>query len=224
MDANLSERRSRDFYDALGAEGLARRTSPEWDEAIVRDTAALLPADGRVLDLGCGDGRVTLPLARRGFAIVGLDLSERLIGAARDEAGRQNVRIPYVVGSMLRLPFDREAFVALICLWSAFHELVTRDEQLLAIGEMRRVLAAGEFALIEGPVFEEASDDEIREGTRFGPDHRIAGGLIEGIWNANYRYDADSLGRLMDALGIERYTCFEREWAGRTRLFLRLER
>jgi SAM-dependent methyltransferase len=48
--------RSRAFYRALGPAGLAIRTKPEWDALIVREVVRLLPASGRVLDVGCGYG------------------------------------------------------------------------------------------------------------------------------------------------------------------------
>ncbi len=44
-----------------------------------------LSADDRVLDLGCGNGRHVAELTRRGFQIVGLDLSEALLATARKD-------------------------------------------------------------------------------------------------------------------------------------------
>ena len=77
-----SERLSRAFYEALGAEGLAARTTREWDQAIVARVLAMLPPHAHVLDVGCGYGRVAVPLARKGHRVEGIDVSPVLIEAA----------------------------------------------------------------------------------------------------------------------------------------------
>src|SRR5437016_5227175 len=60
------------FYDWENARTLGRRDVPFW-----RRVAAA--ADGRVLELGCGTGRVTVPLAKAGIDIVGVDLSAQML-------------------------------------------------------------------------------------------------------------------------------------------------
>ena len=87
-----SEEISRAFYRQLGAEGLAARTQPEWAEKIVAAVLEMLPwPAARVLDVGCGYGRVALPLARAAYEIEGLDLSENLIESARRAADAEVV-------------------------------------------------------------------------------------------------------------------------------------
>jgi SAM-dependent methyltransferase len=134
-----SEEISRAFYAQLGAEGRAARTRPEWDEKIVaaRRVAAARRARAR---RGCGYGRIALPLARAGHAIDGLDLSEGLIDAARRSAAASAAQCSFTTGSMTSLPYPAESFAAVICLWSAFHELLAVGEQTRAIGELARVL------------------------------------------------------------------------------------
>ena len=148
-----SEEVSRAFYAQLGAVGLAKRTRPEWDEKIIRALVEMLPRDARVLDLGCGYGRIALPLARAGYHVEGLDVSPNLIEAARATAGANGLRLDFVVGSMTSLPYTSMTFDAVICLWSAFNELLEEDDQARAISEMWRVLRSRGFALIEGPVY-----------------------------------------------------------------------
>ena len=96
---------SRSFYATLGAERLRRRSRPEWDAAIAESAAAYLGERERVLDAGCGYGRIAIPLATRGYRVTGLDLSELLLHNAREAALVQGVRLPLAVGSMARLPF-----------------------------------------------------------------------------------------------------------------------
>jgi SAM-dependent methyltransferase len=163
-----SEEVSRAFYAQLGAVGLAKRTRPEWDEKIIRALVEMLPRNASVLDLGCGYGRIALPLARAGYHVEGLDLSQNLIEAARATAGADGLRLGFVVGSMTSLPYTSTTFDAVICLWSAFNELLEEDDQARAISEMWRVLRSRGFALIEGPVYKDPSDAELDSRTRRG--------------------------------------------------------
>ena len=51
--------------------------------------ARLLPRGGRVLDAGCGTGRVAIELSRRGFDVLGVDLDAAMLARARQDAPRQ---------------------------------------------------------------------------------------------------------------------------------------
>lgn len=93
-----SEEISRAFYAELGADGLANRTRPEWDERVVAAIVELLPSHARVLDVGCGYGRVALPLARAGYEVEGFDLSGNLIETARRTADADGLRVGFTVG------------------------------------------------------------------------------------------------------------------------------
>jgi SAM-dependent methyltransferase len=205
-----SERLSLAFYAALGAEGLAARTTPEWDAAIVARLAEMLPLRARVLDVGCGYGRVSIPLAANGYRVDGIDLSPVLVEAARTAAEAQGLAIDFRVGSMTNLPYASATFDAVLSLWSAFHELLERPEQVAAIAEMSRVTAPGGFGLIEGPRAPAAG--------------RITQELVSGLPQQHHRHDQRSFRELCDAAGIDGYRIYEADWGGRNRLFLRLEK
>src|SRR6187551_3668607 len=55
-----------------------------WDEVLL---PAMPPAPARVVDLGCGTGSVTLLLAQAGHDVDGVDLSDRMVAAARTKVG-----------------------------------------------------------------------------------------------------------------------------------------
>ena len=219
-----SEEISRSFYAQLGADGLANRTRLEWDEQIVAAVVEILPDRARVLDVGCGYGRISLPLARAGYEIEGLDLSPNLIETARAAAAAEGLAVGFTLGSMTSLPYAADSFDAVICLWSAFHELLEEDEQVRTVAGIWRVLRPGGFALIEGPLYEEPSAAEIESGERRGPEYRVNWGFVEGILNPHYAHDQRSFRHICEAAGTEQFQVFERDWGGRQRLFLRLDK
>ncbi len=72
------------------------RVRPTYPPALFDDLVALagLPERGRLLEIGTGPGKATVPLAERGFEIVGIELGERLAALARSNlAGFPNVEI-----------------------------------------------------------------------------------------------------------------------------------
>lgn len=88
------------FYDWENAQTLGRRDVPFW-----RNLA--LNAGGRVLELGCGTGRVSLPLARAGVPLVGIDRSAAMLAFARRRVRRGQLqhRLRLVQADIRHLPF-----------------------------------------------------------------------------------------------------------------------
>ena len=78
-----SEKMSKTFYDQLGGEWLATRTTLEWDNIIIDRIKEMLSPGQRILDVGCGYGRIAIPLALAGNDVVGLDISSRLLKEAK---------------------------------------------------------------------------------------------------------------------------------------------
>src|SRR3954471_19693125 len=61
-----------------------------------RDSRARRPFEGlRLLDIGCGGGLLSEPMCRLGFAVTGVDASERNIGTASVHAAAQGLEIDY---------------------------------------------------------------------------------------------------------------------------------
>jgi ubiquinone/menaquinone biosynthesis C-methylase UbiE len=54
----------------------------------------------RVLDLGCGTGRFTIELTRRGFSMLGLDITDEMIEFAQKNTKKANVNIKFIKGNM----------------------------------------------------------------------------------------------------------------------------
>jgi SAM-dependent methyltransferase len=219
-----SEQLSAAFYDRLGAEGLAARTASMWDDRILGHLREMLTPGQRILDAGCGYGRIAIPLARSGYEVTGLDLSDALLRAAQKRAEQQGVSIRWVRKSMCRMTLQDSSFDVVLCLWSAFHELLEEEEQVQAVQEMQRVLCLGGWCLIEGPLYRPATDEEIISGQRRGPEGRLFFDLVAGLPRPHYCHDPESFGRLMERAGIASFKVYEEDWAGRLRQFLWFEK
>lgn len=78
-----------------------------------------LPVGANILDVPCGDGRVALELATRGFQLVGVDISAGLIREARRRAELQHVHVEWHEADMRSLPWEG-AFDAAFCWGDSF--------------------------------------------------------------------------------------------------------
>ncbi len=79
------------FFDAMTAEGYLREgftqnTRAEVDFLV--DACALAPGM-RVLDMGCGPGRHSLEMARRGFRVTGVDFTEQFVAFGQQRAAEE---------------------------------------------------------------------------------------------------------------------------------------
>jgi SAM-dependent methyltransferase len=62
----------------------------------------------RVLDVGCGPGRHSLELARRGFEVVGVDISADFISLALERAASEGLSISFYQADAASMPFEEE--------------------------------------------------------------------------------------------------------------------
>ena len=101
---------------------------------------------GRVLELGAGTGRVAAALAAEGVEVVALERSAamRAAGAARCKAAGVHMVAADMRDFHLGEPFD-----LIICALSTFQHLLTRADQLAALGCLRRHLAPDGLAVID---------------------------------------------------------------------------
>jgi 2-polyprenyl-3-methyl-5-hydroxy-6-metoxy-1,4-benzoquinol methylase len=86
----------------------------------------------KILDVGCGTGRHSIELARRGYKIIGIDLSESMLQMARDKAKSNNLDIEFLKHDARHLPFNKDFSVA-IMLCEAGFPLMETDEMNLEI-------------------------------------------------------------------------------------------
>jgi ubiquinone/menaquinone biosynthesis C-methylase UbiE len=129
------------FYDWENARTFGRRDIPFWQRLVTGRA-------GRVLELGCGTGRVTVPLGKTGATtVVGIDRS-----AAMLERGQRRVRrarlgaVALLRGDIRHLPFPPETFDTVIAPYGVLQSLL-RERDLTA------TLTAVADVLVPGGVF-----------------------------------------------------------------------
>jgi SAM-dependent methyltransferase len=120
----------------------AERNSAEADfiEAVLQ-----IPQGGQVFDLACGHGRHSLELAKRGYSLLGLDLSSRFIEMAKQSLKENNLtNAEFIVGDM-RESYFLNRFDACYCYFTSFGYF--QDE------ENQKVLNSVASALVKGGMF-----------------------------------------------------------------------
>jgi SAM-dependent methyltransferase len=121
------------LYDAVYADGA--------DIAFWQVMATAV--SGGLLELGCGTGRVLLPLARAGHEITGLDLAAHMLARCRAklQAEPPEVRdlVTLLEADMTSFDLDRR-FAQIYCAFGTFHHLRTVEQQLACLEQCRRHL------------------------------------------------------------------------------------
>lgn len=153
--------------------------------------ACAAEAKGKILELGCGTGRVLIPIAAAGHAIVGLDLSPDMLARCRKKLRAQppdvQARVRVVEGTMTAFALG-EIFSLVTVPFRGFQHLLTVGDQLACLECVRRHLAPGgrlifdvfhpNPAMLHDPAFteerEESPEIELPDGRRFRRASRIA--------------------------------------------------
>lgn len=131
---------------------VVRYLNPPADTCYPLEYAYHLLGDVRsktVLEYGCGDGRNTLVLARRGANVKALDISPDLISAARQRLVTNNITadVEFIIGSAHDLPLPDNS-VDVVFGMAILHHL----DLALSAKEVKRVLRKGGRAIFQEPV------------------------------------------------------------------------
>jgi len=181
MPRSVSERRRlRETFEE--APELYDRARPSYPEEVFDDLVAFaaLPPGGRILEIGCGTGKATLPLARRGFEIVCIELGQGLAAVAnRNLAPFSNVEV-------VNAPFERwetdSRFDAVVA-FTAFHWIepqtaYAKSARLLQDGGALAVVATKHVPLLDTYSGHRSIPGEQRKGLYARIAARIGDGSV----------------------------------------------
>jgi len=131
------------YYDWENAQTVGRRDIAFWQ----RMASAV---DGPVLELGCGTGRVALPVARQGVTVVGIDRSAPMLDRARTRVKRARLqsRVQLVRADIRQLPFPDRSFPLVMAPYGILQSLLVERDLTRTLAAVTRVLTRkGTFGL-----------------------------------------------------------------------------
>ena len=134
-------------YDKIAYDYCTKTRQPkflEWEENYIKKMLSLISEPNPlILDVGCGDGRHTIPIERNGGRAIGIDLSKNMLKEAKSLYPNGDFREM----DMRKLSFDNEFFDGIWSSGSIYH--VTKSDIKNVIKEFKRVLKTdGVIAII----------------------------------------------------------------------------
>ena len=170
------------LYDSI-----ARIYDP-WSASVVEDIAVYVEearrCDGPVVELAVGSGRIAVPIAKAGRPVIGVDLSEGMLGVARALAGEHGATdlLDLRVGD-LREPPVEERVELVICPFRSLLHMQDEEDKLRALRAARELLVPGGRFVFD--VFA-PSDEDISETQGIWLE-REAGIFERADWDAGTR-------------------------------------
>ena len=119
--------------------------SPELIDPVV-DFLVELAGDGRALELGIGTGRIAIPLAERGVAVHGIDLSEAMVARLRAKPGAESIAV--TMGDFATTTVGGRFSLAYL-VFNTIMNLTTQDEQVACFQNVAAHLEPGGCFVIE---------------------------------------------------------------------------
>ncbi|HEY6730440.1 MAG TPA: class I SAM-dependent methyltransferase [Solirubrobacterales bacterium] len=149
----LQEEIPQDWYATAFDGSTAEMAWTERTEGEINRALTMLRPEGgeRILDLACGTGRHSLELVRRGFSVVGCEISAELIEIANRDAESQGLEATFIEGDLRELDFEGEFDIVLNLNDGAVGYFETDEENHRTFEVISRALKPGGRNLIQVP-------------------------------------------------------------------------
>lgn len=121
---------------------------------------------GPILELACGTGRITLPLAEKGYSITGLDISEGMLSHARAKAAAQGLTIDWALADCREFKLDKQ-FALIFFPFNSIAHLHDLESLHACFARVREHLAPGGRFVID--IFNPRLDYLTRDPTQRFP-------------------------------------------------------
>jgi len=147
-EAAMTKQAEREFATKVDQAYLYQK--PFNDPRVFREFAVVLElfgarvAGGSILDVGCGSGWTSHFLARSGYQVTGVDISDRMIEVAADKARQENLAVDFAVADMEELDLPRKDFDAALY-FDCLHHCPGYQE---ALNRVYRHLRPGGYVLL----------------------------------------------------------------------------
>ncbi len=113
-------------------------------DADVRFATRWFDQPGRLIDLGCGTGRLLVPFARRGYRVLGVDLAEEMLRVASEKAVAAGVEVALLQANLVELDaLCDQSFDYAACLFSTLGMIAGEEERRHMVGHVFRLLRPG---------------------------------------------------------------------------------
>ncbi|VAW31010.1 hypothetical protein MNBD_CHLOROFLEXI01-971 [hydrothermal vent metagenome] len=130
-----------------------------------------LSTSARILDVGCGFGRHSIELARRGFAVTGIDPAAAMIAAAQKRAAETAVSVDFRQISGEKFTSDAP-FDAAICLFTSLGQIGANGDNSELVERVYEALKPSGLFMVEVPQRETAVS-QLRPSDKFGEGERF---------------------------------------------------
>lgn len=106
------------------------------------------PTGSTVLDVGCGAGRVSIALAKKGYVVTGIDFLPEMIEVANHQAKSHGINVDFRVMDATNLDFSRESFQNVLFLFNLLEFVPGKRNREIALKKAWEVLEPGSYLIL----------------------------------------------------------------------------
>src|SRR5690606_34972318 len=131
--------RAREYFDAVADRWNKIRDAACMHGSLIDELATRIPAEGALLELGCGSGALLERILPRKDETIGVDYSHAMLAEARKSLGKNAAKVDLRLGYLEHLPVPDQS-VDIAAAFMVFHHVAEPRE---ALRDVRRVLRKG---------------------------------------------------------------------------------